>query len=175
MLTEPLPNTLDVRKAAARGANVSGTLGAVKLPRFQALLADESGAIDAYLAFSRDEEDRAVIALKFEADVSVECQRCLQSMPLHLAGENTLAIVWTDEQARHLPRHLEPLIVTGEGYNLWELVEEELMLALPAFSYHDTEDCLQILSEYAEPAPEQEKGDKKPNPFDVLAQLKQDT
>lgn len=174
MLTEPLPNTLDVRKAAARGASVSGMLEAAKLPRFQALLADESGTIDAHLAFSRDEEDRAVIALRFEANVSVECQRCLKAMPLSMAGENTLAIVWTDEQARHLPRHLEPLIVPEEGCKLWDLMEEELILALPPFNYHDTEDCLQILSEYAEPAPEEE-GEKKPNPFDVLAQLKQDT
>ena len=174
MLTEPLPNTLDVRKAAARGANVSGTLSVAKLPRLKALLADKNGAVAVKLAFSRDEEARAVIALKFEANVSVECQRCLGPMPLHLEGENDLAIVWTDDQAKHLPRHLEPLIVPEEGYNLWELVEEELMLALPPFSYHDTEDCLQILSEYRGPGPEEGKGDKKPNPFEVLAQLKQD-
>lgn len=174
MLTEPLPSTLDVRKAAARGVSVSGALKPGDLPRFVALLASEEGAISADLTFSRDEEKQAVIEVHFQAKVCVECQRCLQAMPLELVGENTLGIVWTDDQARHLPRHLDPLIVTEEGCNLWELVEDELILALPPFSYHDTEDCKQILSEYTGPAPEEEEGDNKPNPFDILAQLKTD-
>ena len=174
MLTEPLPNTLDVRKAAARGVSISGALKPVDLPRFHGLLASETGEILAELTFSRDEENQPVIALGFEAKVSVVCQRCLQAMPQSLVGDNVLGIVWTDEQAKHLPRHLDALIVSEEGCNLWELVEDELILALPSFSYHDTEDCKQILSEYTGPGPEEGEGEQKPNPFDVLAQLKSD-
>ncbi|WP_162845995.1 YceD family protein [Seongchinamella sediminis] len=144
------------------------------MPRFTALLAAEQGEIDAELTFSRDEEKQPVIEVCYQAKVLVECQRCLQAMPLELAGENTLGIVWTDDQARHLPRHLDPLIVPEEGANLWELLEDELILALPSFNYHDTEDCKQILSDYTGPAPDEGEGDNKPNPFDILAQLKTD-
>jgi len=175
MLNEPLPRTLDARKAAARGVAVSGALEPLNLPRFCGLLASETGVIEAELAFSRDDEDRAVVAVKFRAEVAVICQRCLQQMPLAIAGDNSLVFVWTDEQAKHLPRHLEPLIVPEEGCNLWELVEDELILAMPAFSYHDSDTCKQVLSAYNGPAPEKEEGEKKPNPFDVLAQLKADT
>ncbi len=174
MLIEPLPNTLDVRKAAARGVSISGALKPVDLPRFMALLSSETGEITADLTFSRDEENRAVIAVGFEAKISVTCQRCLQSMPMSMDGENTLGIVWTDDQAKHLPRHLDALIAPEEGCNLWELVEDELILALPPFSYHDTQDCKQILSEYTGPGPEEDEGEQSPNPFDVLAQLKKD-
>ena len=173
MLTEPLPSTLDVRKAAARGVSVSGALKPGDIPRFQALLASDMGEIDAELTFTRDEEKQAIVTLSYRAEVSVICQRCLQPMSLELAGESSLGIVWTDEQAKHLPRHLEPLIAPEEGCNLWELVEDELILALPPFSYHDTENCKQMLSDYTGPAPEEE-GEQKPNPFDVLAQLKTD-
>ena len=58
-----------------------------------------------------------------------------------LACENTLAVVWTDDQAAHLPRHLEPLVVEDEACSLWDVVEDELILALPSFSYHETEEC----------------------------------
>ena len=174
MLTEPLPSTLDVRKAAARGVSVSGTLKPVQLPRFQAMLASEEGHIEAELTCFRDEERQAVIELRYQASVSVVCQRCLQPMPLEMSGETSLGIVWTDEQAKHLPRHLDPLIAPEEGCDLWELVEDELILALPPFSYHDIEDCNQTLSDYTGPGPEEEAGDSKPNPFDVLAQLKTD-
>lgn len=174
MLTEPLPSTLDVRKAAARGVSISGALKPLDLPRFKALLASETGAIRAQLSFSRDEENRPVVAVEFEADVSVTCQRCLQPMDLSLAGDNTLAIVWNDDQARHLPKHLDPLIVPEEGCNLWELVEDELMLALSSFYYHEAEDCNEILSGLSEPETEEVMGATRPNPFDVLAQLKSD-
>jgi uncharacterized protein len=93
---------------------------------------------------------------------------------LYLEGENTLAIVWTDEQAAQLPRHLEPLIVNEEAYSLWDVVEDELILALPPFSYHPLEECkqIQIESDFSTSLPDQEAGEEKPNPFDVLAQLK---
>ena len=174
MLTEPLPSTLDVRKAAARGVSVNGTLKPLNLPRLHSALAADEGAIQAYLSFFRDEERKLVVQVKFEADVSVTCQRCLQPMPLHMAGEGNLAIIWNDDQAAQLPRHLEPLIVPEEGYNLWELVEDELILALPLCSYHDTQDCKKILSDFNGPASREDEGDTKPNPFDVLAQLKSD-
>ena len=174
MLTEPLPSTLDVRKAAARGVSISGALKPLDLPRFKALLASEAGAIRAELSFSRDEENRPVVQVTFEADVSVTCQRCLQPMDLGLAGDNTLAIVWTDDQARHLPKHLDPLIAPEEGCNLWELVEDELILALSPFNYHEAEDCNEVLSGLTQPETEEAEDVKRPNPFDVLAQLKSD-
>lgn len=174
MSTEPLPSALDVRKAAARGVSISGTLKPADLPRFRALLADEAGSIRAILAFSGDEENRSLTHVHVEAEVVVTCQRCLGAMPLHVEGENTLAAVWNDDQARHLPRHLDPLILSEEACNLWELVEDELILALPSFSYHEAEQCKMSLSGYAGPAIEAEQRDKRPTPFDVLAQLKTD-
>ena len=173
MLTEPLPSTLDVRKAAARGVSISGTLKPLDLPRFKALLASATGAIRVDLSFFRDEENRFLVEVGVEAEVSVTCQRCLQPMDLSLTGDNTLAIVWNDDQARHLPKQLDPLIVPEEACNLWELVEDELILALSPFNYHEAEDCNEILSGFTHPAAEEE-GARRPNPFDVLAQLKSD-
>jgi DUF177 domain-containing protein len=173
MLSEPLPSTLDVRKAAVRGVSISGTLKPLDLQRFRPLLAADEGVIRAVLTFSRDEENRYLIHVALEAEVVVTCQRCLEPVSQSLASDNALAVVWTDEQAAHLPRHLEPLIVESEGCSLWELVEDELILALPPFSYHDTEECKKILAGYIAPGPEQEEAPaSKPNPFNVLEQLK---
>jgi DUF177 domain-containing protein len=172
MLTEPLPATLDVRKAAARGVSVSGTLKPLDLQRFRPLLASDDGAVEAELTFSRDEENRHVIHVAVEADVTVTCQRCLEPMSQHLISENLLAVMWTDEQAAHLPRHLDPLIVAEEACSLWELVEDELILAMPPFSYHDTEDCRESIAGFSVPVPEEVTAVEKPNPFNVLAQLK---
>jgi uncharacterized protein len=172
MLTEPLPSTLDVRKVAARGVSISGTLRPVDLQRLRPLLAADDGLIEAQLTFSRDEENRHVIHVAVEADVVMRCQRCLDDLQAHLSSENTLAIVWTDDQAAHLPRHLEPLIVAQDSCSLWELVEDELMLAMPHFSYHDTDECRERIAVFSDPVPEEGIVEDKPNPFNVLAQLK---
>ena len=104
--------------------------------------------------------------------MTVTCQRCLEPMPKHLSSDNTLAVLWTDEQAAHLPRHLEALILGEEMCKLSELVEDELILAMPAFSYHETAACKDSITDFTDPAPEEMVGEDKPNPFDVLAQLK---
>jgi uncharacterized protein len=93
-------------------------------------------------------------------------------MPVHIETDNLLAVVWDDDYARQLPHSLEPLIVEEGPCNLWELVEDELILGLPAFSYHEARDCNKILAGISEPPPPDGKCGGKPNPFNVLAQLK---
>jgi len=172
MLTEPLPSTLDIRKAAARGVSVSGAVNPADLHRFCELLQGENGNITAELVLSKDAEGRSIVHVAVIADVEVTCQRCLSAMPVHLETDNTLAAVWTDEQANHLPRHLDALMVAEEASNVWELVEDELILGLPAFNYHDTDDCKKILAAFSPPPPQEAQACKEPNPFNVLEQLK---
>lgn len=171
MLTDPLPGTLDVRKAATRGAIVRGTLKPLELPRFRDLLAADEGVVEAVLTFSRDEEGRYLVQAIIDSMVTVTCQRCLQPMPVQLLTDSTLAVVWTDEQAKTLPASLEPVIVTEEEWSLRDLVEDELVLAMPPFSYHEQADCNTVLADL-NAEPEADEPAKKSNPFDVLAQLK---
>ncbi len=171
MLKDPLPRTLDVRKAAARGVSVEGSLELAELPRLRPLLAGNEGRVKANLVLSRDEEHHCIIAVAVEAEVSVICQRCLEPMALPLACSNRLAVVWTDEQAKHLPKDLDPLICEDDCA-LWDLVEDELILALPAYSYHEDRDCNQLLKELGEADEAGAAADTRQNPFEVLAQLK---
>jgi len=124
------------------------------------------------MAFSRDEENRYLVQVTIEADIVVTCQRCLEVMPEHLSCVNALAILWTDEEAAHLPRHLDPLVVEGPSCSLWEVVEDELILSMHPFSYHDTEDCKMKAATFPEPAQQKGTGEGRPNPFNVLGRLK---
>jgi uncharacterized protein len=170
MSTEPLPTTLDVRKAAAREVTVSGVLALAKLTRLEGVLASDSGHVEATIAFGRDEEKSFVATISVAANVEVRCQRCLDIMPIVVATENRLAIVADDDQARSVPSHMEPWVVEGEQGSLWTLVEDELILGIPIVSYHDSEECKQILKEYQQPPPESVEVEE--NPFKVLEQLK---
>lgn len=172
MLTLTLPIMLDVRQAAMRDVVVNGVLKPLDLKRFRPLLAGDEGVISSEILFSRDEERRHLMRVAIAADVVVTCQRCLENMPVKLSSESTLAIVWTDEEAAQLPKHLEALVVTDAPSNLWDVVEEELILALPPYSYHDTEDCKLENAAFSDQVSHEETSEQKPNPFNVLAQLK---
>ena len=170
MLTEPLPTTLDVRKAAAREVTVSGTVALEKLPRLQTLLASDEGHIEAECRFERDEENRFIAEVNIRAELYVRCQRCLERLALQLESSNRLAIVSDDELARQLPASLDPWVVDSETGDLWALVEDDLILEVPAVAYHDTEACRRLLDDYRQPPSDIERdGD---NPFKVLERLK---
>ena len=148
MVTRPLIRTLDARKAAQREQSVEGVLEPRQLKRFSTLLAQENGTIAAELGFYFDEERRCRVRVQTRATVTVVCQRCLQELDVDLRVDNTLAVVASDEQARLLPRSIDPLVAEStDEVPLWDVVEEELMLALPAFSYHDNEQCNPMLAQ----------------------------
>ena len=84
-----------------------------------------------------------------------------------------LVLVWSEDQAKALPADLDPLLVTEERLSLAELLEEELLLALPLVALHD--ECPRPASTGSEPEPEGDPDDTQTNPdnpFAVLARLK---
>lgn len=170
MLTEPLPTTLDVRKAAARGVTVRGEVALAELSRLRGMLASDEGRIEAQCRFERDEENRFLVIVSVKGRLHVSCQRCLEAMPMDIECESRLAIVGDDEAASQLPATLEPWVVEGEQGQLWALIEDDLILALPAVAYHETEACKQLLDAYQQPAETLKTEDE--SPFKVLEQLK---
>ena len=174
MSTGPLPRTLDFRRAATREARVSGSLRPGDLPRLAPLLAGTDGTIEVSIDFHRDEEGRFLASLAVDAVLPVECQRCLEAVSQTLAPRSELAAVWSDDQARHLPASLEPVLAGEEEVDLWELVEEELVLALPPFSYHDDPACIDRLAPGGVQQEVLAEAPARDNPFEVLAQLKRD-
>ena len=176
MKTATLPKQLDVRGLAARGATVSGTVAPGELPRL-----DEAGVVlaeplMASFSLRRDENSRSVVAAEVKAILTMQCQRCLGEVSVPLSTSSTMVCVWTDDEAAALPAFYEPLIVTDEAV-LRDIVEEEILLALPSFPTHETEcktneqvaalEPLNALSdEVAEVSAHKDK------PFGILEQLK---
>lgn len=158
-------------------AHFEGSLEPAQLERLRGLLAADQGSVDASISCDQDEMGRTVLSVSVDARVSVRCQRCLEVFQRPLASTSRLAVVRTDEQAAGLPEGLEPLLATT-GVDLWAVVEDELVLAMPVYSYHDDETCIEQLAgaEFAAAAQGEAKQQDggSDSPFDVLAQLKRD-
>ena len=105
-----------------------------------------------------------------EAQVSVACQRCLKPLELTLADDIRLALVQDEEAAAKLDGEIEPWIEAEYRLDPANIVEEQLLLAMPLAAYHDQNECqIELPSSNADEAVSAERDQ---NPFAILKELK---
>lgn len=103
-----------------------------------------------------------------EAAVKLECQRCLQPVAVPLAVQRSFRFAPDETTAAQIDADSEDdVLVLTRALDLHELVEDELILALPLVPRHDL--CPQPLEA---PADAEEAPAERPNPFAALAALK---
>lgn len=141
-------------------------------------LVTSRGVAEADLRFFTDDARRPVIKGWIEATLPIICQRCMRPMELPLKLDVALGIVQSEQQAERLPEDLDPLLVDEDPVRLADLIEDELILALPAIAMHpeDSTDCSWQKAagkgKGIEPADTKVDAGGKKNPFAVLANLK---
>jgi uncharacterized protein len=112
---------------------------AIPLERFERIagyLADHDGMVTGSVAFSRA-EGRVIAEGKREAHLKVRCQRCLQLMSLPVESSSRVALLESEAAASAVPPELETALAPEGRVRLADLVEEELLLALPAAPRHE--------------------------------------
>jgi len=165
---KPLPAQGDPRKLALKGAHMGGYLPIDDLTRLQDLLSSWDSPAQVGLSFGISEEGKLVVSGQVSVALTFTCQRCLKPVTLPVEAEIQLAVVRSEEEARNLPGWLDPWILAEDGVtDLYPLVEDELLLSLPAVAYHP-ELCIdeRLLSSGTPVEPEPAE-----NPFQVLKQL----
>jgi len=166
--SQRLPQYVEPRKLAISGATFHRILTREDLPRLAAavLSIDE---VSVSVNFGFDEAGRRHILWgRIDAEVQIQCQRCLEAMPLHIAEDFRLACVRNMDEAKQLPKDLEPWVVGIGEEDLHAILEEELLLTLPSVPKHK-EFCLDRDGLQFGDVVEEEKL----NPFSVLQKLKQ--
>lgn len=169
MSDHSLPKSVDPFKYADQRKVLEGKILVESLPRLAEMLVESTGQVSVKLEFGRDEQNLRVLKGELGTDLQLMCERCLTPVEKHVDSQFSLGIVLDDDQAKNLPRSYEPLLVDPEHLEIADVIEEELILSLPMFAYHD--DCDLAVKPEIEEVPEESE---KPNPFSVLSQLKRD-
>ncbi|RYZ78340.1 MAG: hypothetical protein EOO68_40495 [Moraxellaceae bacterium] len=162
-----VPRQIEPRKFAQHGLQVAGDIPVESLVRLAAM-ALEVHSVAVKLEFAVAETRHRVVTGQYDGRVVMQCQRCLEPVELHLVGDVSLAIVWSEDDAKLLPSEYEPWVVAQEQADLYEIIEEELLLALPLVPTHDY-DCMDRTALTPEGAAVPSENN---NPFQVLARLK---
>ena len=163
-----LPRQGDPRKFAQQGISLQGLVPVASLARMADVIEDTAGEIQVDVMFGLSEDKKKIVTGYARANVSLICQRCLSAVTVLVESKISLGIVWDEEHALALPEYLDPWIVGEGAADFYDMIEEEMLLNLPAVAYHQ-EPCIDSkLFVSGEPvAVKQEK-----NPFQVLEQLK---
>lgn len=106
-----------------------------ELSRLAPQLARGEGMARGRASFVR-ERTLAVVDLAVDASVPLTCQRCLQPMEWSVASRARVAIVNDATAADRVAAEFETVIAPGGRISVGELVEEELLLALPIIALH---------------------------------------
>jgi uncharacterized protein len=176
MFNERLPVHIDPIRLAETRRLLEGRIPLAEMTRLGESLQDSDGEVTVSLEFGTDNEGIRFMRGRIQAEVSLECQRCLETMRYPIDSEFALALVRSTVEAEALPSHYEPLLVEGEPLFLRDIIEDELLLALPIVAMHAPEQC-SVSTGTAEEADDRRKdtgATEKDNPFAVLADLKKD-
>ena len=165
-----LPEQLDVIQKAKFGAEIQGQWPINKLQRLSELVLDDTGDIHAEMKFHQQGHLRLIDG-HVSAELQVTCQRCMQTMTLSLNSDFKLGLICKEAQAEGLPEGYEPYLTEGDSENIPELLEQELLLAIPLVVRHE-DDCSEYLQEQKLRQQAEEKiEEEKENPFSVLKDL----
>ncbi|MCW8918076.1 MAG: YceD family protein [Gammaproteobacteria bacterium] len=175
MFDERLPVHIDPLRMAETGRLLEGRYAIADLERLHDLLLESSGEVVVSLEFGIDAEGIRYMKGRLQGAVPLECQRCLQPMQAPIDSTFALGLVRSIEAAEKLPAHYEPLLLEGDTLFLRDVIEDELILALPLVAKHDESQCIEVKQRVAAAVKrnDYERGeDKKANPFAALAALK---
>jgi uncharacterized protein len=168
-MSSRFPERVDPWHLADQGRMLGGTCAFSEMARLAPLLVDAGGNASFRLVFERDQERRAVVRVAVDAVLRLTCQRCLEPLDHEVHSRCVLAVVGSVDEGRRLPESYESLLVVEGTVRPLEIVEEELLLAIPAVPRH-ARPCA--------PSGTKERpaggngGDASPNPFAVLAGLR---
>jgi DUF177 domain-containing protein len=142
MSNRKLPLVCDPRQFAARGYEFKGSIKTASMSRLKALTAGAAETLSLCVKFSFDAEAYVVISGQFELSVEQICQRCCQAMSQTVTSNFNWVPVVDDVAAKLLPSCYEGVLLTSEGLNLIDIVEEEIVLNLPQVARHaDSATC----------------------------------
>lgn len=161
------PESIDVCRFADSAHSIQGELDCGLCERLRALIDSCRDGVNVDLKFGRDEQGRVLVTGAVAAGVVMRCQRCLEPVTVRLDSKVSLCVVTTAAQASQLPDFFEPLVVDGELVSIINLIEDELLLELPAVAMHNSCEMPVMSGSAAEAA-----GSQRANPFAVLKKLK---
>ncbi len=162
-----LAKTYRLSRELEQHASFSGSIRLNDLPRLSTLVEPDDAEIEVSFEFTSAALEHPAIAGHYKARLTAQCQRCLEPVGVDLDEDFELLIDATDEDVAAL--QVDTVYSTDGLVNVFEVIEDELILSLPIIVMHEDASCNAYLqSDVAD----SDSADKN-SPFAVLAALRE--
>ena len=135
-MSPPWSKPLDVDRLAGDEAEIDFDVPLAELSRLKARIPGIGGSVRGGVRFGRQSRF-AVAELALAGKATLQCQRCMQPMELPIESTTHVALIFAEADAAEVPEELEPVLARSGSISTGELVEEELLLALPIVPLHE--------------------------------------
>ena len=169
-MAEKLPRFLDPNRAADQSSNFAGQMPATALTR----LGDQYQVDDAImveLAFDRNGRGRVVVSGRIGIVLQTICQRCLQPMTVEINQDIRSELVEATGQDPAVLEDDADSVEFTDRLDVYELVEDEVVLACPIVPLHPKGACEAPADNAAQQGPDEQPQEQHTKPFAGLASL----
>jgi uncharacterized protein len=127
--------------AIERGLKVSGVVNIADLPELAGLLSRTDGVISVALKAEKHLDGSRFLHGHLQAELFLECQRCMQPMPWLLDDTFELRLVFSEEEELRWLKDSDPYLVQDDRLPFWQIVEAESLLMLPMIARCEVVNC----------------------------------
>lgn len=159
-----IPTEVRARYAVTHEERYEGRIALKSLSRIADLVTSREGALEVRMQASRDGFDR--LAGVIRGTLPLQCRRCQKVYDWTLNAEMALRLVWSEAEEARADTAMETYLVAEDSLPLRELIEDEVLLALPMLPRCET--CENAVQEVAPPVPAEAPA--RENPFAALKQ-----
>ena len=132
---------IDAISFARKSESLQGKIAISSLTRVRDDLASTQGEIEFRLQGGMDGRQRPSLILSISGQGTLTCQRCLADMAHRLDVRSQLVLVTSETELPDLDDEDQDVdvVVASSKLNVLDLLEDEIMLALPLAPKHDFE------------------------------------
>lgn len=130
---------IDGFEFAAAGAMQQGVWPVRDFPRLRDMLASDAGDVRYAIEGVCDARGRPALRVKVSGALQLRCQRCLEALVFEVDTDETLVLAATQAEidAEPADARAPDRVLAGEEMPVRELLEDELILALPYAPRHE--------------------------------------
>ena len=150
---------------ARKSHAIHDTIAASQLMRVKERLASDAGSLDWSLVGEVSSSGEPTLHFELNGVLTGSCQRCLEPIQLDLNIKSKFILVKDESEISLEDEEMDDkdYLVASEEFDVTQLVEDEILLAIPYATMHDIKDC---------PAKDRLSELKAPNTFASLKDFK---
>ena len=161
-----LPKVIKLFNFAKKERSLGGVYKISSIPRISEIARNKEDNVKVDLSFYLENNKTPCIKGIINLNIILDCQRCLEALPIELKVNFKLAFVRHEQQAEGLDSSYELYVIKEEEELLTiDIITDEILLSIPMAPSHDF-DCNLIINK------DEVVEESRENPFTILKNIK---